>query len=413
MSWLKSDIALRDIVSINWKRLRNKKLRSILTVCGIGIGIAAVMFLVGLTFGLQKLVVERVAGADSLLTIDVLTNEDTADVIKLDEDAIKRLAAMPEAAEISKVKQLNSELTAGAIKTQVPIYGVESSYFRLSGRVVTWGNLFTDSETDRTKIIISSATAKLLNYSQPAAAINQKVLVSLFVPTVSSNDGGYQTETTLHPLAEPYTIVGVTEDEANYIFMPLENLSAVPLDQYFQLKVKARDRNAVVDLKNNITGLGYTAVALVDTLDQMNNIFSISQIVFGAIGLIALFIAAIGMFNTMTIALLERTKEIGIMKAIGATDQAIKRMFMVESIIIGFLGGLVGIGLGYGAIFLLNFVVGRIANAFGGNSISLFYIPPWFLAAILIFSLMIGWLTGLYPARRAAKLNPLDALRYE
>ena len=119
------------------------------------------------------------------------------------------------------------------------------------------------------------------------------------------------------------------------------------------------------------------------------------------------------MFNTLTIALLERTQEIGIMKSLEASNSDVKKTFLVEAILIGFLGGASGILLGIGASEVFNFGVNKLTGSLGGNEVDLFYIPAEFMLMILIFSTTVGLLTGFYPARRAAKLNPLDALRYK
>ena len=130
-------------------------------------------------------------------------------------------------------------------------------------------------------------------------------------------------------------------------------------------------------------------------------------------GCIALIVSAIGMFNTMTITLLERTEEIGIMKSIGASNSMISWMFIMEATIMGFLGGLVGVIIGWLEGEILNLLINLVAAHFGGESVSLFYSPWWFVAAVIAFSAFVGLLTGLVPARRAAKIDPLEALRYK
>jgi putative ABC transport system permease protein len=119
------------------------------------------------------------------------------------------------------------------------------------------------------------------------------------------------------------------------------------------------------------------------------------------------------MFNTMTVTLLERTKEIGIMRCIGASPNDVKLLFVSESIVVGFLGGLSGIVMGVVFGFAMNITLNVLATQFGGKSVYLFTFPIWFLSFIAIFSASVGYLTGIFPARRAAKLNPLDAIRYE
>jgi putative ABC transport system permease protein len=119
------------------------------------------------------------------------------------------------------------------------------------------------------------------------------------------------------------------------------------------------------------------------------------------------------MFNTMTVTLLERTKEIGIMRMIGASPTDIKLLFVSESVLVGFLGGVSGIVIGVGIGVIINFVLNALATQFGGQAVSLFAFPLWFLLFIATFSAAVGYLTGIFPARRAALLNPLDAIRYE
>ena len=158
---------------------------------------------------------------------------------------------------------------------------------------------------------------------------------------------------------------------------------------------------------------GFVVASLSDVIDQASKIFKIIQIVLGFFGLVALVVSAIGMFNTMTIALLERTNEIGIMRSIGMTRRDIMVMFLVESMAMGFLGGVGGLALGAVAGESLNFALNTLAQRFNGPPVDIFLAPFWFIAVIMIFSTCIGFLTGLYPSFRAARLNPLDALRYK
>jgi putative ABC transport system permease protein len=129
--------------------------------------------------------------------------------------------------------------------------------------------------------------------------------------------------------------------------------------------------------------------------------------------MLALIVSAIGMFNTMTISLLERTQEIAIMKSLGASARDIWSMFLTESILIGFLGGTLGIGIGFVGTEVFNFFLNFIAKNFGGMSVDIFYIPLWFIIFIIVFSTIVGMVTGFYPAKRAAALDILEALRYK
>ena len=148
-------------------------------------------------------------------------------------------------------------------------------------------------------------------------------------------------------------------------------------------------------------------------MEQANKIFQGIQAVLAVFGGIALTVSAIGMFNTMTVTLLERTAEIGIMRTLGASSGDIKILFVSEAVIVGFLGGVMGILFGLSIGFTLNGVMNATASHFGGKSVSLFSFPIPFLMFIAIFSAVVGFMTGVFPARRAANLNPLDAIRYK
>jgi ABC-type antimicrobial peptide transport system permease subunit len=157
---------------------------------------------------------------------------------------------------------------------------------------------------------------------------------------------------------------------------------------------------------------GFIVTALSKTVDQANKIFRGVQVTLALFGGIALIVSAIGMFNTMTVTLLERTKEIGIMRTIGGSPLNIKVMFLTESVLMGFLGGLVGIGIGVGGGLSINFLLNMVASRLGGAAMALFRFPIPFLLFIAIFSAVMGFVTGLFPSKRAGSLNPLDAIRY-
>ncbi|MDX1608073.1 MAG: FtsX-like permease family protein, partial [Candidatus Spechtbacterales bacterium] len=166
-------------------------------------------------------------------------------------------------------------------------------------------------------------------------------------------------------------------------------------------------------VQEEIIEQGFNVVALSKTVEQANKIFTGIQAVLGTFGSIALIVSAIGMFNTMTVTLLERTAEIGIMRTIGASSGDIKILFLAEAVIVGFLGGIVGILIGTSIGFGLNALLNFVASRAGGTGVTLFRYPILFLLFIASFSTIVGFLTGLFPARRAAALNPLDAIRYK
>jgi putative ABC transport system permease protein len=196
-----------------------------------------------------------------------------------------------------------------------------------------------------------------------------------------------------------------------YIPIGWADNSVVP---YFdRVKLKVDKQSNLEQARSAVIDKGLSVSALSDTVDQANKIFNVVQIVLSLFGIIALIVSAIGMFNTMTIALLERTSEIGIMKSLGASNGEIKFLFLTESVLIGVLGGIGGIMLGKMGTWSFNYGFYLLAKSFGGQPINIFYTPGWFIAFVIAFSAIVGFITGIYPAQRAARLNALTALRYK
>ena len=160
--------------------------------------------------------------------------------------------------------------------------------------------------------------------------------------------------------------------------------------------------------------MGFDSATLQTFLDQVNRIFSILQVMLSSIGLLALFVASIGIVNTMIMAIYERTREIGILKALGSSNGEILRMFMIEAGLIGLLGGIVGVVLGWGLGIILNAVIrGYFKSQQVPIDAPFFVVTPELVIAALAFATFVGVVAGLYPAFRAARLNPFAALRHE
>jgi len=185
---------------------------------------------------------------------------------------------------------------------------------------------------------------------------------------------------------------------------------------YNMLVVRAKDPDKVLELADKINALGYMASTPQSFVQGINNFYLMLQLIFGGVGAIALLVAAIGIANTMTMAILERTREIGLMKAVGATNRDVLSIFLGEAAGIGLLGGLGGVIIGWAGSAALNVVA---LAFFAGQSqggpppTTATYTPFWLPLFALAFATLIGLLSGLYPALRAATLVPINALKYE
>jgi putative ABC transport system permease protein len=182
-----------------------------------------------------------------------------------------------------------------------------------------------------------------------------------------------------------------------------------------QLYVKVKDPKDIKPVAQQIRDLGYDAQTLEDILALFNTFFSIIPIIFSIVGIIAVVVASIGIINTMVMAVFERTKEIGVMKAIGARNIHILELFVVESGMIGFLGGTMASIICISFMWaiqsvIINNILPRL-NVQGIDTI--FVTPVWLVIITILFSTLVGIIAGLYPAIRASKLNPVNALRYE
>lgn len=190
---------------------------------------------------------------------------------------------------------------------------------------------------------------------------------------------------------------------------------------YSQLVVKSDSIDETMNLTREIQDLGYQANSNAEYIQQMQESYSRTQTMLGGIGGISLLVATIGIANTMMMAIYERTKEIGVFKVLGCNLKTIRNLFLLESGMIGLIGGMIGLGLSYGASYLLNHFVGQsedgggmLMGMMGGgpgqaNSI----IPAWLALMALAFSILIGMVAGLLPALRAMRLSPLEAIRTE
>ncbi len=383
---------------------RTRPARTWLTILGIGVGISAVVLLVGLGFGLQQILLEKIVFGEALLSLNVTAPPSR--VVVLDDAMVEELRGLEHVEDVSPMAGFSSLATFNNLTGNVFLQGVNEKYFSYAGIVAKYGRLFTDQETN--KIVVSGATLKLFGIDDPAQGLGKKVSFTVFIPVAGSS------ETQEVPLSKHFEIIGVLDDQTSLaVYIPISVLrQAFAIPYYEKARVKVASNEFLNSVEDKILKKGFYVTSLSKTVDQANKIFKGIQIMLAFFGGIALIVSAIGMFNTMTVTLLERTKEIGIMRTIGGSPFNIKLMFLTESVLMGFLGGVIGIIIGIVIGFLVNYGLNVVAAHFGGTAVSLFRYPIPFLLFIAVFSGIMGFVTGLFPSRRAAKLNPLDAIRY-
>lgn len=381
--------------------------RTILTILGMGIGIGAILFLVGLGYGLQNVLLKAITTSDSLLALDVSADQEKGS--KLDGEAVKNIEGLEGVAEIVPIHDVQAQIKFQDIATDGTAVATKPSLLKLEGKKMAAGN--ENFEEKPKEMVISSAFSNLFNLS-PEELMGKSVNFSLFLPSAESAGQNGKEKLEKKEIDPAYEITGVIENEELSFFVSGEGLDPLLSGiEYSRLKVKCRSSDVLDGVKNKLIGDNFLVSSLSDTVKEVNKMFNIVKIILALFGMVALLVSAIGMFNTMTVALLERTKEIGIMKSIGASERDILLIFLIESTAMGFLGGVSGIILGFISGEAVNLILNAIAWKLGGQTLSLFAFPLWFILFVVGFSIFIGFLTGLVPARRASVIDPLDALR--
>ena len=386
--------------------------RTLLTILGMGVGISAILFLVSFGYGLQKTLLESITTSDSLLTLDI--TEAKSGGVNLNSEMVDKITALDGVDEVSPAFQLTAQGHIDDISADLIAAGVKPSFLKFGGVRIAKGEGLDDARPE--SIVITSAVAQVFGKQDAGEMIGRKITFSFFVPKAGNeelSESGIKNNFEKVENGKTYKIIGTIDGEENTVYINSTSLKDLNMGTFSQLKVKCKSQQAMGPVRDAILDQGLLVSSLSDTVDQANQIFRIVQTVLFLFGIIALIVSAIGMFNTMTIALLERTEEIGIMKSIGASDRGISMMFIMESTIMGFLGGLGGVIIGLLGGEIFNRLINFIALRFGGQAVRLFYSPFWFVISIIIFSAFVGLITGFTPARRASSIDPLDALRYK
>lgn len=396
---------ISDLFHITFENFKNRKSRTAFTILGLSIGIGAILFLVSLGYGLQHMLLERITTAESLLTFTVASPD--PDLISLNKNTLTEIEKLKNVERVSPKAVFSGQVSLGELTSETSINLIDYNYFTLGGVIAQEGRFFKE---DRNKeVVVNSSIAELLNL-KPEQVIGETLYFTFFIL-----EGDNESEVSVIEVERGFQVVGVIDGTGvpGEIYLDREELLEIPVQEYQLAKVKMYDEKGMDFVREELIVMGFMVSALSDIIVQANQIFGVIQLVLGIFGVVALVVAAIGLINTMTISLLERTSDIGIMRSIGSSPGDIKKIFLIESTIIGFLGGLVGIIIGFLGAEIFNILINILARTLGGEAVSLFYYPLWFIFFIILLSTAVGLIAGYWPAKKASKLNPLEALRYK
>jgi ABC-type antimicrobial peptide transport system permease subunit len=453
-----------DVFSLSFRNLLRRKTRTVLAVIGVVIGICAIIVMLSIGFGLQEgfrasleswgnlhlVTVYQSQGGGyasysggGRVVVSSSSQQGGAEQTKLDDKAITKIEKIAGVTAVTPREMAYlSFVLDGFVSSGVSVVGVRPEVLEKFNYKVKEGNFLKPG--DKESVLFGNQIP--ITFYNPrktwGSSYSGEPLVDVMKGQISAsadwNYGNPQRNTdddSANKVEYPeysFRGVGVMDNPSDYdtaynVYMHIDTVKKINEDTaraekrnydrnagYQQAMVYVADIEEVGAVSEAIRRLGLQTNSLNDALEMMQGQARMIQAVLGGIGAVSLLVAALGITNTMIMSIYERTKEIGIMKVIGANLPDIRRLFLVEAAIIGFAGGLVGIGLSYGVSALMNTVLlPAISGTVGMVSEHISLIPLWLPAAALAFSTVIGVLAGYSPARRAMNLSALESLRNE
>ncbi len=221
---------------------------------------------------------------------------------------------------------------------------------------------------------------------------------------------GFNMASVLIPIGTSGRIDHLSFSDPNQL---LSMLSGDTQNGWRMLVVTVADEKVYAKVRSGIEQMGFHVFSFVDQFEQIRKSFLIFDALVGAIGFLALFIASLSIVNTMVMSIIERTREIGVLKSLGAEEGQIRTLFLIESAAIGLLGSVAGLLLGYGVSRLGALIIRRIMLSQGGPDVDPFSLSAWIALGSIAFGVVLSLVAGLYPAARAARVDPVEALRQE
>lgn len=420
-----------DLALMGLKNLFRRKARTILTTLGVLIGTTSILVMISIGLGMDKAFQEEIEqyGNITMITVnpgwktDVKPSDNKDDVTKLNDFTIKQFRGLEHVKGVVGVKEFQAKLISGRYESYSSLVGIDLKQLGLLGIKLGEGQLpsegaevllgadstrFRDPKSknydNQIEIDIFEQRLELISTEGDSNKRKRGLVVT---PTGVTTDTDYQNS---YRIFIDYDIYKKYYDDyrrKNKIKIPRYE----DLTKYSEIYVLADNIKTVSDIQSTIEEMGYEAHSLTEWLDSTKKFSSLVQKVLGGIAAVSLFVAAIGITNTMIMSIYERKKEIGVMKVIGAKLKDIRRLFLFEAGMIGLLGGVIGALISVGGSYFLNSIFSRGAEDGGAMGIQLkSYLPLWLVLAGIAFSVIIGLLAGFYPAYKATKLSALEAI---
>ena len=451
-----------DLVELALRNLRESVLRNSLTTVGISVGVASLVAMLSLGIGLQQLANRRLQKSGLFDTIRVTSRRDlrglsredgenrpdAAESPSLDESARFKIAQLPNVEEAYPEIRFVTELRFQD-KPHLTVVSALPSSARTTDAFEGLEGRFFSSDTAREAILEKSFAQRLLG-SSPSQAANPTALLGrqltmrygerTAIPAPASAAGSADQADMAYSVTARYenlTIVGICDLDPDSmrgqararVFLPeqlaeglhvldpsnLRDTTNLPgtSPTYPALEVRVASPRSIPVVESAIKQMGFDTFSLLDASKNLRQFFAVLDVFLGIFGSLALTVASIGITNTLVMAILERRREIGIMKAIGATDRDLRGLFFAEAGAMGGFGGALGVALGWALGHAINGGTNLYLKRQHFPPAQIWFVPWWLVASAFVFAILVSLISGLYPARRAARLDPVEALRYE